>query len=1070
MTVAYLRGPSYAALQKEAFDRAAEQSGSEPSSVIWLDGNSHRQSYVADAWAANHPPLEIQVTSFSDIVGECYDHIAGPARLLDAPTRRRIIDHTLRSLAADDVLPQAHRYRGEFSALFNTLESNRYADPASVERLAAESLLSDRAETVLTEAYARFNSYRDAVTTPDEYTQHEAYETVLTADTEFTDSFPTADVVVVAGYYELSRNQQRFLSQIADEISLIVTLPLVGSAVTADRASTGANTIVADTDAFYRQLSSTVETVASTTSLQALAGNLYTPGNSSVEGGPDELTWTKPTTPDREIRHVARTVRDQLATEDVHPDDILIVVPGLLTYRESIEEIFDQYDLPVAAGTTRLLYQTYTGRAILDAVGLCEEDDPSVETVAALLTNPLTNIPGDDHAAIAGFARRLLADNIDALVEQADFDTSTALKTLFEQADAAARSSGVEVIAALRELFDTLGIKTQLEQVSSTDGELSFDARMERRAYRQVQDLLGATARVTEELGPHETLVAMSDALDKLQVSAPRQASHGVIEVVGIEDSYMQSFDHLYFMDLVERDFPVDPDQPRFFEHIEENFADIEPTAHRSEARYQFATLLASADTVHLTTPEMTTDDSSLLESAVLDELRRVTGIEPSGPDHRIGSPEDVQRALGRIRGQPPDEAASQAIDNGVFEPPAATFIQRGVTCAMHRSSPQVRTRHDGQLDTAVVDDLHPAAEREGYSPTRLTRYAKCGFKYYADRVIDLETPDEISLEPDPLEVGSIIHDTLEMFYTELQDEPGDSVDLSDWDRDTLEERLLTATHRVLDTQELHYEDAFYESWLDTLLAGLCDAARNDHFGGDGIFHSEAAGVFSRFLDHELEQENTPAWFEVGMDFAADGDGEFELVLPSGRSVAIGGRIDRVMIDMGSSPPTATVHDYKTSSQTTKLTIDGVDFQLPLYAIAASREFEDSDINTPVDAGYYIVDPPDGVREPWSLTTYIGRMSGSDSPQTDYERLLETATPQRLEAIIDGIEGGAYQPTIVDADTAGCRYCDYRNVCDVRHHHASGLVTTMDTDDRPGYVPQAAREDSLLDQYGGDDA
>jgi hypothetical protein len=54
---------------------------------------------IADAWAENYEPLRIQVTDFNTVVGECYERITDPTSLLDALTRRRLIDRALRNVA-----------------------------------------------------------------------------------------------------------------------------------------------------------------------------------------------------------------------------------------------------------------------------------------------------------------------------------------------------------------------------------------------------------------------------------------------------------------------------------------------------------------------------------------------------------------------------------------------------------------------------------------------------------------------------------------------------------------------------------------------------------------------------------------------------------------------------------------------------------------------------------------------------------------------------------------------------------------------------------------------------------
>ena len=170
MESTYLSAPCYSSLQNEAFERAQQLSSTTPQSVIWLDGNSHCQSYIADAWARKYSALQLRVTSLDNVVTDYYDRIAGPATLLDISTRRRIIDRTLRTLAEDGLLADTHRYDGEFSALFNTLEENGYVTPEAIEALVEESDLSERAAKVLTESYRRFSIYREDILAEAEYT------------------------------------------------------------------------------------------------------------------------------------------------------------------------------------------------------------------------------------------------------------------------------------------------------------------------------------------------------------------------------------------------------------------------------------------------------------------------------------------------------------------------------------------------------------------------------------------------------------------------------------------------------------------------------------------------------------------------------------------------------------------------------------------------------------------------------------------------------------------------------------------------------------------------------------
>jgi ATP-dependent helicase/nuclease subunit B len=1059
----FIWGAGYLPLQTAAFEFGDIIAVDIPASICWLEQNDHRTDQVTDAWSQSHDPLRLDVTSLDQLVGKCYESLTGPRTLLDALTRRQLVDQALRTFDEDDILTDAHRHRDEVLDLVTTLEANGHDSPNAIETLVAESTIPDRAATVLETTYARFADERTRTMTGEEYTPSQAYRTVLDADESMADLLPRTDVVVLSGYFDLSDNQRAVVERLTDSLPVITVLPLINDPF----ADAGADAVATDVAEFYHDLADETHHVTpdEPTSLADTASQLYTPTDATHDHPEDTLRWVKAPTPDREVRQVARSLRERLASEDIDPDDMLVVVPGLISYREHVEDVFPAHGIEAVTFANKLLYQTYAGDAMLDLVAACD-DDPGAELLACLATNPTVTLDGVDSATVADLARRLPTDDHERLLEELDNAPREAFEDLLALTDEVAAAGGPATTTALRSLFDHVALGTNVETFD--EDATTFDAEMERRAFSRVDRVLDAIDRVARTLDVDDVLARISDELDQVRVPPPRNATDGAVEVVGPRDAFMQSYEHLYLVGLTAQDFPPNPDRPRFFEKLEDGLAGIDPATDRDVARYQFATMLASAESVYITTPETTADDDPLLESAVLDELVRVTDLEPT--DHGLGNGyrEDVQRAIGRTGDdRDADDAVEQAIAAGVFDDDGATRVRRGVTCAQHRADPR-RTDHDGCLDAETVDALHPLDDRQPYSPTQVTQYARCGFQYYMERVLDIEAPDEYKLEPDPLDLGSLVHAILAEFYTDLQDEPGDLVDLAEYDPDDLEERMLEAGERALEDLALPFDDAFYDRWLQALFAGLADPDRNEHYHADEDgTHAPSQGLLARFIDAESNRDDRPGWFEVAMDLSGDETATFELALLDGRTVPIGGRIDRVAVDHTDDPATGIVHDYKTGNRSSRPTVDGIEFQLPLYALAADNELESDDVDTPLDAAFYVLDPPDDVSEKWTLRYYMSRYG--DATDADYEQFIEAVTPRRMGSIVDGIEGGAFEPTVLDEDTAKCRYCDYSDVCDVRYHRRREVVDAIDEDNRPGYVPRYARDDSLLDELGGDD-
>jgi ATP-dependent helicase/nuclease subunit B len=337
-------------------------------------------------------------------------------------------------------------------------------------------------------------------------------------------------------------------------------------------------------------------------------------------------------------------------------------------------------------------------------------------------------------------------------------------------------------------------------------------------------------------------------------------------------------------------------------------------------------------------------------------------------------------------------------------------------------------------------------------------------------RILGIEAPDEFHLEPQKVDLGSLVHDIFEEFYRGLQDDHGDPVDLSEYNRGFLEEQLLEQTRASLADADIEFDDVFYERWLEQLLAGLATPDVNEYFGDGRPHQGTDRGLFVRFLDTEYDDnDDVPAWFEVPMDFADSEEGEITMTTPDGRDIPVGGFIDRVNLnERDDGTIKGLVHDYKTSDPETIQTFDGIEFQLPLYTLATRAELAAQHGNAldTVDGQFYVTEPPTEVTRKWSLQYYIERKGGTDE---DYERFLTETVPSRVGEIADGIENGAFQTTTLSPKEAGCHYCDYRDVCDVRHHQRQEIIREMDRTGAPGYIPQRARDGSFLDTLGGED-
>lgn len=187
--------------------------------------------------------------------------------------------------------------------------------------------------------------------------------------------------------------------------------------------------------------------------------------------------------------------------------------------------------------------------------------------------------------------------------------------------------------------------------------------------------------------------------------------------------------------------------------------------------------------------------------------------------------------------------------------------------------------------------------------------------------------------------------------------------------------------------------------------------------------------------------------------------------------------IDRIDTVPGTAPAQLVVRDYKTGNTPSESeTLTGLSFQLPLYALMAESVLDDVEI---VGGAYYSVSPPADVNHRSGLisseehTTWAGR-DDADTPMTRWSRptfethaafrqFLDEEIPERLGQLADGIETGTFHPTVLDPSDAGCSYCPYSHVCDVRPHMRQEVIEEIEEKRIDAYIPPIATDEDPED-------
>ena len=330
-------------------------------------------------------------------------------------------------------------------------------------------------------------------------------------------------------------------------------------------------------------------------------------------------------------------------------------------------------------------------------------------------------------------------------------------------------------------------------------------------------------------------------------------------------------------------------------------------------------------------------------------------------------------------------------------------------------------------------------SEKEGpervYSPTALENYASCPFRYLLKNVLYIGILPETELELSALERGSLIHEILFRFFSEMPESAGK---IRKEDHDTSLKQIL----EIAEDAMLRYErdDPVWEVFKEEML------------GETG----KGEGILETFLRHEEEHEDsafTPALFEYsfglkGRKKRSDVHSEEDAVsIPSdsesGEVLRLRGSIDRVDLADGEK---FMVTDYKTGKHPTLADIkEGYALQLPLYLMA----MEVLTGMRGVAGSYYTVGGKEVINkaEIWdknekeSFSTYKTARLGKDD---DFREILNNSLAY-AGTYIKGIRDGRFT---LSEDKKRCpAYCEYTRICRFSELRLFEADEEVDTDE-----------------------
>lgn len=1082
-------GPDPQTLEQIVFERAADLAAQTPQSVLYLAPRAADEYAIRKRWANAGSPLQLHIVGFDDLVRDAFEHATYRGRASSMPlhVRYRLLEVALTKLSDQEnpLIPSQEAPRGglvsQTEDLLSLLEFAGLLTPDEIEdRLSKEGLpeIGGQLAAVVDE----FQTARGAlVDAPESLSlRSERYLRTLDQPDSLADVLGPVDVAIIGPFTLFSPLEARLVEAISEDVQTFAILPQHNNTT----QLTGVDTAVWRPHDCYQVagFDRRYETPTPDTKRRArhhLTKRLYRFNETEPEpardfGAADGLDWRTYPTPGAEITGIARDLRHRLTTEAIDPGDIGIVTTSPSDYTPELLEALDVHDVPVAASTSVGVSETAHGQLLDLSLELATTGPPHPALLLDILENPLVErsrfLTSKEFAEFRRAVTHAETASLQTLCTHLDHGATIidAADTLTDATDSIVTADAGTLLGAVESFYNAVGATdAALERLSPSRHRLESQAREElERFFESFQQ----TAPLTQTDSLAETV---RRALTMVEVSITPVRDDAHVTITDLGSIPAQTFEHVYVVGLTTTHFPSNPARLVFTRRLNDAHPDFAETDRREHARFGFTSLLTTSETVILSHPSRSLAGEPFIEAGVLAELRQQTDLSPTHYTHNshpAGTAEAQHHRLAQsiARAENPSGLIEDALP--ALEVPTGSDLRvrlpAGATAATARAQDTV-TEYDGWIGSEPASELHPSG---AFSPSRLERYAACGFKYYMQHVLDIKSPDEITLDPDALDRGGYIHAVLERYYKSLQTNDGNPVQPGNTPAHQAE--LLEAAKTELDRFQ-GPDTAFHDGWLTQVFAGLQPLEENPYPGSDGD-----RGLLVHFLEAEGDGATTgyPAYLEGRVGNPRNED---ETVLNSepitigDSTVPLKGIVDRIDVVPDTNPTEVVAYDYKTgSTPSAPETLEGLRFQLPIYLLFADQLLEDV---SAVGASYYQVKPPTsvGYGKGQIAASDDGKSNWGDDPapirywrspehdsRDEFHDFLYNTVLDRIETIAHGVEGGIYHPTLIDPSKAGCRHCDYREVCDVRSHRRRDVIHELDTNkpDIPVYVPEYARE------------
>ncbi len=753
-----------------------------------------------------------------------------------------------------------------------------------------------------------------------------------------------------------------------------------------------------------------------------------------------EITHLLGRTINDEVRLIASECKRLCIEESVKPSDICILINSIDTYSPFIRNVFSQFNLPLNLTDRICLSSVLPVIDIISYLEILSEDFHFAKIFRTFSAGilPLYECNISDLKFTASKFNIVRGEN-EWINLKSSISNSQALSNIHSrEKDMIIR--GIKAIDIIRKNLSPfrkemspseflLNFKKLINSFNLLENGIDFNSGSDSNLINSITQLISTTEQVIElleiEFGTDYKkrldfyLKNLIQAL-RFERYTEREPSRFGITVTTPNEARGLKFKYVFLSGLYDRNFPTKYSSELF---SFEDSLKLEKR-HILEQQYLFYQSLQTwSSKLYVSYPEKQ-DTEEFMKSRFLIALGRCVNITERNQkeyENYIFSVEDAYKMLA-------DSNYYNWQKNSVDKTINFSFsdLEQHIDIDKSRINQEEGLEaFSGVLDISLLSDKAKASlstANKKYSVTQFENFASCPFKYFLERILNLQETLEPEEEADSKTFGLILHKIFEDFMVFCHESKIVLSSCSASKSKIAETKLFSIAEELIESNEFAQSLSFWDK--ERIL---------------GVEGDKSKSLLSMFL--EFEKNNTafiPKFFEL--EFGEFSSSKFlnKMAYPelSIDDIHLRGKIDR--IDVDEKNKTFKIIDYKTGAVPKTLHVDeGTYLQLPVYSEAAKKilEKEFGSAFSPVFPDIFSLQ---GKQDDFGLKIVKQKDSGkiksveyNDSSVDVFvegaQSLIEHSI-SKIKEFSQRINNGEF-PVNPNKSKNPCRYCNYFAVC-----------------------------------------